>query len=149
MTSREKFLAAVKKAFFTTAMLRWWIVGFGFVAVNIAFLYAFVELMHMPVAVATIIAAEAGTLLRYLVNDRWVFGKTRPSWRRLWQYHVANAASLCIWWVATNLFAYFGAHYMIASVLAMACSVLISILTNFLWIWRSGKTTPKQGHAPS
>jgi len=130
-------------------MLRWWIVGIGFVAVNMAFLYAFVEIMRMPVALATIIAAEAGTLLRYLVNDRWVFGKTRPTWRRLWQYHVANAASLGIWWAATNLFTYFGAHYMIASVLAMACSVFISMLTNFLWIWRSGKAAPNQGPAPS
>lgn len=149
MSSEKGLVFALKKVTLTVEMLRWWIVGLGFVLVNMGFLYVLVELLRMPVVLATVVAAEAGTLLRFLVNDRWVFGKARPSWGRLWQYHVANAASLAIWWGATNLFAYFGAHYMIASVMAMACSVFISVLTNFFWIWRHGKPPSTQGHSPS
>jgi putative flippase GtrA len=135
---RKDLIARLWHGVFNREMLRWWIVGVSFIAVNMAFLYVFVEIAGLPVALATVLAAEAGTLLRFLVNDRWVFKRTRPTWARLWQYHVANAASLCIWWLATNAFAYLGVHYMLASVLAMACSVVLSMITNFFWIWRHG-----------
>lgn len=136
---------SLKRAFLTVAMLRWWIVGMTFVAVNMAFLYLFVDILHWPVVFATVVAAEAGTLLRFLANDRWVFGRPRPTWRRLWQYHVANAASIGIWWAATNIFALVGVHYLLASILAMGCSVLLSMLTNFLWIWRHGHNAKGHG----
>ncbi|MGH8129229.1 MAG: GtrA family protein [Steroidobacteraceae bacterium] len=136
MTDHIPFLESLRRSLFTAAMLRWWIVGVSFVAVNVGFLYLFVDLLRWPIVLATFVAAEAGTLLRFLANDRWVFGRRRPTWGRLWQYHVANAASLGIWWSATNVFAFLGVHYLLASILAMACSVLLSMVTNFLWIWR-------------
>lgn len=121
---------------FSWTMLRWWIVGIAFAGVNIAFLYVLVDLMHLPVLAATVLAAEVGTILRFLVNDRWVFGQRRLTWRRLWQYHVANAGSFGIWLATTNLIVLAGVHYMVASLIGMGCSVLLSIATNFLWIWR-------------
>ena len=129
-------------ALFNRALLRWWIVGVSFIAVNMGFLYLFVDIAKLPVFVATLLAAEAGTLLRFIINDRWVFGRSRPTWQRLWQYHVANAMSLFIWWAGTNVFSHLGVHYLLASILAMACSVMVSMLTNFLWIWRHGGAHP-------
>jgi putative flippase GtrA len=116
-------------------MLRWWIVGLSFIAVNIGLLYVFVDLLGMPVLVATLLAAEIGTLMRFVINDRWVFRQTKLTLRRLWQYHVANAGSFSIWWVSTNALVFLGGHYMIASVIGMGCSVFFSMATNFFWIW--------------
>jgi len=124
------------KPLLTIAMLRWWIVGISFIGVNLALLYVIVDLLGLSVFVATFIAAEIGTVLRFLVNDRWVFGHANPTWKRLWQYHVATAGGAAVWLTATNLLAWWGVHYAIASVLAMACSVFVSLATNFLWIWR-------------
>jgi putative flippase GtrA len=114
----------------------WWIVGTAFTLLNIPVLYVLVDLAGVPLAAATLIAGEAGLLARFLVNDRWVFGERRPTWRRLGQYHVAVAVSFVIWWSATNVLSRAGIHYLAASLLATGASVAWSLVTNFLWVWR-------------
>jgi uncharacterized membrane-anchored protein len=70
---------------------------------------------------------------------------------RLWQYHVANAGSLVLWVIIYNLSGMlfqidgiFLAQWQgtaieraIKSLLATAFSVGLSMITNFLWIWRT------------
>jgi putative flippase GtrA len=90
----------------------------------------------MPYALATVAAGEVSTLLRFLVVDRWVFEHRRPTWKRLIQYHVANAASFGIWWTAANGMKMAGVPGLWAAGLAMGCSVGLSVLSNFFWIWR-------------
>jgi FkbM family methyltransferase len=134
LTFRE-FATNYRARIMSREMLRWLIVSFGFVGVNIGLLYVFVDLLAVPVLLATLVAAELGVLLRFLINDRWVFRQSRVTMQRLWQYHVAIAGSFTVWWVITNVIVFLGGHYMIASLAGMACSVLISIATNFFWIW--------------
>jgi putative flippase GtrA len=130
-------------------MLRWWIVGVVFLGVNIALLYLFIDMIGLPVLVSTFIAAEIGVLLRFVVNDRWVFRQSGITLQRLWQYHVAIAGSFAVWWISTNVIVFFGGHYMIASVIGMACSVLLSIATNFFWIWtHKSQGPPKSARQP-
>ena len=89
-----------------------------------------------PYALATLISGEICTILRFLVVDRWVFSHERPTLKRLWQYHVANALGFAIWWGAANLLKLAGVQYLVASVLAMFFSVGFSMFSNFWWIWR-------------
>ena len=83
-------------------------------------------------------------LLRFVVNDRWVFRQSQITLQRLWQYHVAMASSFMVWWVTTNAIVFFGGHYMVATVIGMACSILISIGTNFFWIWTRRVTISRE-----
>lgn len=130
--------------FINSTVVRWWIVGLFFMGLNIPLLWIFVDLLFLPLWLSTIFASEIGTLFRFLVNDRWVFGHPRPTWQRLWQYHVAIASSFVIWWTATNLFAdVLNIHYIIASILATCCSVGWSMFTNFVWIWRKKQNSPE------
>jgi putative flippase GtrA len=115
---------------------RWWIVGIAFYGGGLAILYAFRDVLGMPLAVATLTSAECTTLVRFLINDRWVFGHPRPTWRRLWQYHVASAGGSAIWYTIANSLPHFGVHYLLASTIGTGCSVFFSMATNFLWIWR-------------
>lgn len=115
---------------------RWWAVGVGFTFLNIPVLYSLVEILAVPLAIATVVAGEAGLLVRFLVNDRWVFNEQRPTWGRLGQYHVAVGGGFLIWWSATNFFSAWGVHYLVASLLATGISVAWSMFTNFLWVWR-------------
>jgi len=128
-------------------MLRWWIVGIAFLGVNIALLYLLVDLLGLGVLVSTLIAGEIGLALRFVVNDRWVFQQSRITLQRLWQYHVASAGGFAIWWVSTNAIVFFGVHYVIASIVGTACSIVISIVTNFFWIWsrKPGTSQPTGG----
>src|SRR5438132_2982251 len=105
-------------------MVRWWLVGLFFIGIGVAILYAFVDVLKLPLVLGSIIGAEVGTLLRFLVNDRWVFGHRFPTWKRLWQYHVANASGFVIWWGATNLLPHWGIHYLLATIAGMGGSAV-------------------------
>lgn len=131
-----KFKKISLKSFASLEMVRWWIVGLFFTGVNIPILWVLVDLLGLKLWLATLLASEFGTLLRFLVNDRWVFGYLRPTWKRLWQYHLAIASSFVIWYSVANLLPRWGIHYLLASILATGCSVGWSMITNFLWIWR-------------
>jgi putative flippase GtrA len=124
------------KALVSPRVLRWLAAGVAFMGLNMLLLYLLVDKAGMRVIFGTLISAECGTLLRYLVNDYWVFHHRSPSWKGLAQYHVANAGAFTVWWGATNLFNYFGVHYLLASILAVGFSVGVSLTSNFFWIWR-------------
>jgi putative flippase GtrA len=124
-------------------LVRWMLAGGVFMGLSTLFLYLAVGLLGMLVLVGTLVTAELCTILRYLVNDHWVFGHRKPSWRRLIQYHVANGAAFVIWWVATNLMNVLGVHYLLAGILAVGFSTGFSMGTNFFWIWR------KKHHPPA
>jgi putative flippase GtrA len=117
-------------------LARWWIVGLAFLGVGTALLYIFIGLFHMPLLFGTLLSAEVTLLVRFFLNDSWVFGHRSPTWKRLWQFHVASAGGSTIWWIVTYTLPRFGVHYLIASALGSACSMFLSITTNFLWIWR-------------
>jgi putative flippase GtrA len=115
---------------------RWFVVGLIFLGAGTAFLYIAVDRLHMPLMLATLASAEVILLIRFLVNDRWVFGNRFPTWMRLWQFHIAGAGGFAIWWVVANTLPHFGVHYLIASAAGSASSMSLSIMTNFFWIWR-------------
>lgn len=119
--------------------VRWMIVGAAATALNFGLLYLFVDVIGIPFIIAPIFSAEIGIVLRFLANDRWVFGHTRPSWRRLGEYHLAIAGGFAIWWLTSNALVFLGVHYLLASLLAIAASIGINAATNFGWIWRRRK----------
>lgn len=112
-------------------------VGLLFSGASLPLLYMFHDVLSLALPVASLIAGELGTLLRFVANDRWVFGNAVPTWPRLWRYHAAVASSFAIWWVVTNVLPDHGIPYLLASLAGTACSVGWSMVTNFLWIWRT------------
>jgi len=118
------------------SLYRWWIVGLVFTAGGIGLMYVLVGMLYLPLLAATTINTEVPIMLRYLINDRWVFGHRRPTWRRLWQFHLASAGGAIVWWIVASALPRFGVHYLVASLAGTACSVCFSMVTNFLWIWR-------------
>ncbi|NJL00702.1 MAG: GtrA family protein [Spirulinaceae cyanobacterium RM2_2_10] len=152
--------------FFSNSIVRWWIVGLFFTGANLPLSWLFKDVLLFPAWLATLLGAETVTLLRYFANDRWVFGYPRPSWLRLWQYHVAMASSFVLWYAIANVLYYryregFSLFlvqalgnwitlslddadtigFLLAQILATCCSVFWTMVTNFLWIWR--KPDPK------
>ncbi len=117
-------------------LARWLIVGVVFLVVGTTLLYIAVDRLHMPLKLGTLFSAELTLLIRYFINDRWVFGHRFPTWMRLWQFHVAGAGGFAIWWTVANALPHFGVHYLLASAAGSASSMSLSIITNFLWIWR-------------
>lgn len=120
-------------------LLRWFAAGLAFMGISTALLYGFVDLLGLSVPVGTLLTAEASTLLRFLVNHYWVFGLRNPTIKNCIQYHIANAGAFALWWATANTLTLLGMHYLLAGIAAVACSTLLSLSTNFFWIWRKGK----------
>ena len=134
-------------------MVRWWIVGIAFMAINIVlldwfktFLYGWLpnnfnlspeEVHRWSLSLATISSAEVCTITRYVINDCWVFGNPHPTWKRCGEYHIANASSFFVWcFIIIALGEKLQVDHRIAALLATVVSVCLSMATNFLWIWR-------------
>jgi 8-oxo-dGTP diphosphatase len=128
--------------------LVWLAVGLGFIGVNSVLLYLLVDLAGLAVGVATLIAAEFATLLRYVINVRWIFVDHRLSWSRLGHYHVANAAGFAVWWIAANGLYHLGLHYQLAGIVAVGASTGFSFLSNFHWVWHRRHAPPAAGRRP-
>ncbi len=137
LVGRVRTLASGKAA----PMVRWLGAGLAFMGLNTALLYLMVGLGGMTVWLATLLSAEIGTILRFWVNEHWVFAHGKPTFRRLLQYHFANAGAFVVWWLVTNVLAKAGVHYLIAGIIAVGISTFVSMASNFLWIWRH-KHTP-------
>src|SRR5688572_15059698 len=58
-----------------------------------------------------------------------VFRHRHPTWKRLVQYHVANAMGFLVWWLGAMALKAMGMNYLLASVFAMFGSVGVSLLT--------------------
>ena len=110
-------------------------VGLMFYFLGLAILYALIELSKTPLLLSTLLTAEATTIVRYAVNDLWVFGEKRLSWTRLWQFHVANAGGFAVWWIMVNALPPLGVHYLLASTLGTASSMVSTMATKLQWIW--------------
>lgn len=122
---------------------KWALIGVLFMGFNLPMLYLLVDHWHVRLPLATLLAAMIGTLLRFLVNDRFVFQQPLPTWARLKNYYVANALSFFIWYGVANLLPYFGVHYLVAAISATLCSVGFSLTTNFLWVWGKPEEPPR------
>ncbi len=129
---RARMIASGKAA----PMVRWLGAGLAFMGLNTLLLYLMVGLGGMSVWLATLLSAEFGTILRFWVNEHWVFAHRNPTFRRLLQYHFANAGAFVVWWLVTNLLAKAGIHYLLAGIVAVGISTFVSMASNFLWIWR-------------
>jgi putative flippase GtrA len=128
---------------------RWWIVGLGFYGVGLGLLYLVTAILKRPLTIGTLLSAEVTLVLRFFVNDRWVFHYRRPSWIRLWQFHVASAGGGTVWWIVSNALPRFGIHYLIAATVGSACAVVFGMTSNFLWVWgkRREKSVASQEQA--
>jgi putative flippase GtrA len=121
------------------SLIRWFVAGLLFMGVNTLVLYFLVRWLSVTVMLATLVSAEICTLLRFVLNERWVFGLQKQSWTRLGQYHVANGGAFIVWWLGTNALTHFGVNYLLASIVAVALSTGLSFTSNFYWVWRTKK----------
>lgn len=132
----ERLLVALQDRQTRRRVLRWFAAGLAFMGINTALLFGLIDLSGMTVPLGTFVAAEVCTLLRFFVNHYWVFRLRNPTFRDVVSYHMANASAFVVWWLTANVLTFLGLHYLIAGIAAVGCSTLLSLWTNFLWVWR-------------
>jgi putative flippase GtrA len=114
----------------------WVVLGVTASVLELALLRGLYEGLLWPLPLATLIAAEIMILVKFLVNDRYVFNHPAPTLSRMAKYHGASAGALVVYWLAINALSLLaGVPYIPAFVLSTAAAFLWSLLTNFLWVW--------------
>lgn len=114
----------------------WTVLGVSAAAAELGLLRLLVEGLGIALPVATAVAAETLILVKFVLNDRWVFGHPRPAMDRAMKYHGACAGALVVYWIVINALAsLLGVPYAIGFVIGTGASFVWSLVTNFLWVW--------------
>ena len=131
--------AAFSQGVGLAAFARWFGSGVAFIGLSVPLLYLLTDVAGLPFPVTSLVVGELLLVARFLVNDRFVFRRPAPTWRRFAEYHAAAAGSFAVWWVVANALSHVGVHYVLASFGGTAASVCVNLVTNFLWIWAPGR----------
>ena len=54
---------------------------------------------------------------------------------------MANAGGFAVWWTTATVLQRLDVPYLWAATLAVVCSTILSLATNFLWVWRRERQT--------
>jgi putative flippase GtrA len=115
----------------------WVVLGVSAAVVELVLLRVLVEVLAWPLLVASLVAAEALILVKFVIADRFVFGHPRPAFGRLVRYHGACVGALIVYWLVINgLVEVLGVPYTVGFVLGTGASFAWSLVSNFLWVWR-------------
>jgi putative flippase GtrA len=145
MINTETFVAPLQRLW-QNAVVRWWIVGIAAMVLNIVLLDWFKVSVGLSLTVASLLSSELITIVRYGVLDLWVFRSGGLSWKRCWEYHVANFSGFFLWtFIIVALGNKLQWDHKLAAIAATMVTVCWSMATNFLWIWRK----PKKEHQGS
>ena len=144
----SRTLSAPLQRVWQNAVVRWWIVGIAAMVLNIVLLDWFKVSLGLSLTVASLLSSELITIVRYGVLDLWVFRSGGLSWKRCWEYHVANFSGFFLWtFIIVVLGDKLQWDHKIAAIAATMVTVCWSMATNFLWIWRKpkpkGKSSPQ------
>ncbi len=121
----------------------WSLLGLSASIVEFVLLRGLYEALGLPLPVASAVAAEVMIMVKFLLNDRYVFGHAWPTFRRLVRYHGASAGALIVYWLVINAVSVLGGEpYVAGFVIGTAAAFTWSLLTNFFWVWA---TAPSDG----
>lgn len=124
---------SIRSAWF---LIRFATAGAAGVAVSSLSLSLLYGLAHLPLPLASGAASELAIVTNYLLNERWTFTGSLPSWTRFAKFNSAAVAGLgvtvlCAW----GLVRYLGIQYLAANLLALLASGPLSFGVNVRWVW--------------
>jgi putative flippase GtrA len=126
----------------TRRVASWILLGISGSLLELVLLRGLYEGLSWPLPIATATAAEVLIVVKFLVADRWVFGHPWPTVARLVRYHGASAGALVVYWLVINALSLFvGVPFVAAFVLGTGAAFTWSLVTNFLWVWASPRTS--------
>ncbi|HZS92644.1 MAG TPA: GtrA family protein [Chloroflexota bacterium] len=112
------------------------VVGLSGTVVNASLVYLLHGLLQWLLPVAVIVASEVAILNNFLWNDRWTFGRQRPSVQRFWRFNLSSLGGLAINTMVTTALTAGGLPYLVALLIGVAAATFSNFTISTLWIWR-------------
>ncbi|MEU5029047.1 GtrA family protein [Streptomyces milbemycinicus] len=116
-------------------VLRFAVVGVGGVLVNTVSLFALYRWAHWPLLAASPVAVELAVVHNYLLNDRWTFAVSTPSFRRFLKFNVSVLGGLAVNVLAVWLLERLGIHLLLANGIGIAAAFAANFAASAGWVW--------------
>jgi putative flippase GtrA len=135
-------------------VLRFFLAGGGSLSLDLLLQGVFLQLVGLPVWLASGLSYELAMLAHFGVNDRWVFGRRDDGrggvLRRLVAFQLAGLTAMGVTYGVTNLLVYGptapffveGAGPYVAKALGTALATVWTFCSSFFWIWRDRTPDP-------
>lgn len=119
-------------------IIKFMIVGFTGIFVNIGLLYFFTEWIGLFYLLSGIIATEISVLNNFFWNDKWTFiGNTKHSFlEKLVNFHKISFIGILINMVMLYSLTTIGVYYLISSIIGICIAFLWNITMNRKYTWR-------------
>ncbi len=118
-------------------IFKWVLIGFVLLFVSNLIAFFLVEFFSIPFFYSSIFSALICNLLRFFINNFWVFKDNSFSFYKFYKFQISSGFSFVVWWSFANTLVYFGVFYLLALNIAAILSTLINLFVNFLWVWRN------------
>jgi dolichol-phosphate mannosyltransferase len=125
-----------------TRLGKFLVVGGTGIVVNNAALYAFYQVLRLPLVFASMFAVALAIGNNFVLNDRWTFNQPHDAasrWR-LVRFSLVSIAGLVLTTVTLwALVTYLGVHYLVANLVGIGLATGSNFIANVKWTWsRSG-----------
>lgn len=116
------------------------IVGLSGIFVNMFFLWFFVSIFKINLAIAGILAIEISVITNFMLNNLWTFRnnskKTKPSVKFL-KYNLAVLLGIGLnYAILISLTQIFGLFYLLSNLIGICCSTLSNYILSSRWAWK-------------
>jgi dolichol-phosphate mannosyltransferase len=113
------------------------VVGGTGVVLNSAALYAFYQMLRLPLVVASTLAVALAIGNNYVLNDRWTFYTASPaSLRRFVQFALVSLGGLAITTLTLwALVAFLNVQYLVANLIGIGLATASNFVANVNWTW--------------
>ncbi len=119
-----------------TRVSKFLVVGGTGVLVNSLALLLLVQWAHLPLVLASALAAELGIVNNFYWNDCWTFRRTQLSWSRFARFNLVSLGGLVITtgtlWVLVD---HLGLYYLAANLLGITLATAWNFAINSWWTW--------------
>src|SRR5258708_13050295 len=104
--------------------------------VNSLALFLLFQRAHLPLVLAAALSAELAIIHNFCWNDRWTFGRMRPSLRRFAKFNLVSLAGLviatCTLWLLPGRLAL---SSLAANLLGIPLATPWNFVVNVVWTW--------------
>jgi len=117
-------------------IIQWLVSGVGLFLFCNLILYLFVDIIKVKLFISSIIVAEIGLLIRFIINQKIIFKSKNNFFVHLLKFHSASLMSFLLWIGLINYLNFIGLHYLYSSLIAIIISTSVNFLFHFFWIWK-------------
>ncbi len=125
---------------FNSRILKFAVVGFSGVGVNMGLLYLLTEYIKIMYPISSIIAIEMSIISNFILNDLWTWRDRikKKLFYRFSQYHISVGltAILANWIILVLLTEIFNIYYLISNLIGISIGTLSNYIINDLWTFR-------------